>query len=250
MALWKFHFILFKFLSGSMIIYSSVEQQTWKVMDAMNDIVTQKSVSYHLSNVACTECALRTKLMNEKSFSCHQENQTCLIYSTCHVKSRLLTSEWEPSEGWRHFCTAVHTITFGGDPWINIDTLITSWRRTSIRFQIKATRDAHVGLVSGNTTASSGYQVILGGWYNTESCIRDGFVYGSTCSSTSLGSHLSGAQFSSFWINWHTGRIEVGLGDTLGHQTIMDYTFPNVYQINNLLLRNRYSSQCEWIIYL
>ncbi|XP_062606168.1 uncharacterized protein LOC134267978 [Saccostrea cucullata] len=220
----------------------------WKLMDAMNDIFTQKSVSYHLSNVACTECALRTKLMNEKSFSCHQENQTCLIYSTCHVKTRLLTSEWEPSEGWKHFCTAVHTITFDGDPWINIGTLIT--RRTSIRLQIKATQDAYVGLASGNTTASSGYWIVLGGWSNTKSCLRDGFVYGSTCYSTSIGSHLSGAQFTKFWINWQSSRIEVGLGDTFGHQSIFDYTFANVYQINHLLLRNAYSSQCEWIIYL
>ncbi|XP_061188194.1 uncharacterized protein LOC133196302 [Saccostrea echinata] len=217
-------------------------------MDAMNDIFTQSHVFYHRSDVACTECAIQTKIMDGKSFSCHHENQTCLIYSTCHVKNRLLTSEWKPSKGWKHFCTTVHIITFGGDPWIDLGTLV--GRRTSIRLKVKTTRDAYVGLASGNTTVNSGYWIVLGGWANTKSCLRDGFVIGGTCYSTSIASHLSGAQFTNFWIKWQSSRIEVGLGEIFGRETILDYTFPKVYQINNLLLRNAHSSQAEWIIYL
>ncbi|XP_061188192.1 uncharacterized protein LOC133196301 [Saccostrea echinata] len=211
----------------------------------MNDIYTDVSVLLYLPNVICPECALRTMNAGGVSFSYHFVNRACLIYNTCHFRKPPISKTLEPSEGWRHFCSNINVTSRNGETWLDLGTLLV--RRNSIRFDVKARNDVYFGLSSQNTSTGSGYLVLLGGWNDRASCLRDGFVYGSTCFSTYHGSVLSDTQYTKYWVTWMFGRIRVGFGETIGNRTFIDHTFPHVYPVNNLLLS---SSEAGWIIYL
>lgn len=46
--------------------------------------------------------------------------------------------------------------------------------RDSIRFKVKASKDAHIALMSSNTDHDPPlFEIVLGGWANSKSVIRD-----------------------------------------------------------------------------
>lgn len=45
--------------------------------------------------------------------------------------------------------------------------------RDSIRFKVKASKDAHIALMSSNTDHDPLFEIVLGGWANSKSVIRD-----------------------------------------------------------------------------
>lgn len=122
-------------------------------------------------------------------------------------------------------------------------------RKLSIQFAIRASIDAYFGLSTGNTSASSGYWVVIGGWNNLKSCLRDGFVYASTCYNTHSGSLLKSTEYVRFWVKWYLGHVCVGISETVGEGQIMQFRFPNAYPVSNILLKSR-GNAANWIIYL
>lgn len=122
-------------------------------------------------------------------------------------------------------------------------------RKLSIQFAVRASIDAYFGLSTGNTSASSGYWVVIGGWNNLKSCLRDGFVYASTCYNTHSGSLLKSTEYVRFWVKWYLGHVRVGISETVGEGQIMQFRFPNTYPVSNILLKSR-GNAANWIIYL
>jgi hypothetical protein len=59
-----------------------------------------------------------------------------------------------------------------------------------------------------DNSAAEPWQIVIGGWSNTRSCIRKG-VY-SEVTSANTPAILSGTGFKEFWISWTTTRVEVG----------------------------------------
>ncbi|XP_056009465.1 uncharacterized protein LOC125680079 [Ostrea edulis] len=245
MAIWWSCILLF-YLPES-ISADFFEQKTWTVVDVMNDVYTDVALLYHRPNTPCSECAVRTNMLHGIAFSCHHGNRSCLIHSICHVEIPPSPGTWESRDGMRHFCS-IQVTTYDGDAWHDVSLHVTG--RNAILFAVKTAQDAYLGLRSADLSASSGYWVVLGGWYNGKSCLRDGFVVGSTCFSEHQGSVLSEAEYTTFWITWEFGRIRVGLGETSGNCTIMDHTYSNVYSINYISLKSQHSPKAEWIIFL
>uniref|UniRef100_A0A8W8LG21 Farnesoic acid O-methyl transferase domain-containing protein n=1 Tax=Magallana gigas TaxID=29159 RepID=A0A8W8LG21_MAGGI len=223
------------------------DQGTWKVIDSMYDVYTNSSVLSSHQDVTCIECAARTLMLDGEGYSCNRGDQMCMIYSTCHLKDRLVPGDWEPMAGWLHFCTKIKLAPGLTGTWLDLGIQLS--RRKSIRFQVKATNDVYIGLGSGHNTDSPGYWVVLGGWDRTTSCLRDGFVVGSQCYSEYIGPVLSGKQYRSFWVTWNEGHVRVGTGETVGNGTIMDHVFPNVYTVRHALIKT-YKCRGEWVIYL
>lgn len=122
-------------------------------------------------------------------------------------------------------------------------------RKLSIQFAVRASIDAYFGLSTGNTSASSGYWVVVGGWNNLNSCLRDGFVYASTCYYTHSGSLLKSTEYVRFWVKWYLGHVCVGISETVGEGQIMQFRFPNAYPVSNILLKSS-GNAANGIIYL
>lgn len=134
-----------------------------------------------------------------------------------------------------------------GDVWMDIGSVLT--RKLYIQFAVQASQDAYFGLSTGNTSASSGYWIVLGGWNNLKSCLRDGFVYGSTCYYTHNGLLLTSTEYVRFWVKWYLGHVRVGISETVGEGQIMEFNFPNAYPVSNIFLKGS-GNAANWIIYL
>ncbi|CAG2246324.1 unnamed protein product [Mytilus edulis] len=102
--------------------------------------------------------------------------------------------------------------------------------RQSIRFKVKANNDAHVALMSSNNPNDPLYEIVLGGWYNTQSVIRDRKQGGHLA--VYRGRVLNSNEFRTFTIKWSNARIRVE--DESGKK-LMEWTdTTNPYTIRNI----------------
>lgn len=97
-----FYLIPFFFLYIVHALYA--EQMIWPVINGMNNIYSDLYVIYEREQADCLECAIRAKTINGESFSCHNNNQMCMVHSACIVKSTLPAGTWIQATGWKHFC--------------------------------------------------------------------------------------------------------------------------------------------------
>jgi hypothetical protein len=113
-------------------------------------------------------------------------------------------------------------------------------------FNVKTCNDAHVILSEQHTDERASYEIVIGGWGNTESTIR-------TCKqcelrTTYFGSPLSCNSFKSFWISWNNGTIRVGTGHNVGHGEFMRWTDPSPHMVNYVGISTWTGSSAEWSI--
>lgn len=114
----------------------------------------------------------------------------------------------------------------------------------SLRFDLRASNDAYLGLSTGNSTIFPGYWIILGGWNNLHSCLRLGFT-SRTCLDLHSEPSLKATEYVKFWVLWDSGNIRVGKGEELGNGQILQYVFSNDYVISNVLA----AGHADWIFY-
>lgn len=94
-----------------------------------------------------------------------------------------------------------------------------------------------------------GYWIVLEGFSIAKSCLRDGFIPGSTCYATHIAPYLTNTEYVRYWVQWDHGNVRVGIGEAFGSAQIMQHQFPDVYLISNVLLKS-YKNKANWIIYL
>lgn len=114
--------------------------------------------------------------------------------------------------------------------------------RQSIRFKVKANNDAHVALMSSNNPNDPLYEIVLGGWYNTQSVIRDRKQGGHLA--VYRGRVLNSNEFRTFTIKWSNARIRVE--DESGKK-LMEWTdTTNPYTIRNIGISTGWGSTGIW----
>lgn len=113
-----------------------------------------------------------------------------------------------------------------------------------VEFEVQATSDVHVALSSSNTGQGEAYEVVIGGWGNTQSVIRRCQQCGHEVEVQTIGI-LSGTEFRGFWITYDsTGLISVGkYGEGFPFMEWMD---PNPFQINYVGYSTGFGSQGEF----
>ncbi|XP_052061850.1 uncharacterized protein LOC127701920 [Mytilus californianus] len=89
----------------------------------------------------------------------------------------------------------------------------------SINFKVKASSNAQVALMSSNTDQDPLYEVVLGGWANSKSVIRDSKE--GVALATHDGQVLKQTEYRTFYINWRNGHIRVENGSKA---KIMEWT--------------------------
>ncbi|XP_071174075.1 uncharacterized protein [Mytilus edulis] len=115
--------------------------------------------------------------------------------------------------------------------------------RQSIRFKVKANNDAHVALMSSNNPNDPLYEIVLGGWGNTQSAIRDR-KQGASQLAVYRGRVLNSNEFRTFTIKWSNARIRVE--DESGKK-LMEWTdTTNPYTIRNIGICTGWGSTGIW----
>ncbi|XP_063442458.1 uncharacterized protein LOC134722762 [Mytilus trossulus] len=119
--------------------------------------------------------------------------------------------------------------------------------RQSIRFTVKANNDAHVALMSSNNPSDPLYEIVLGGWGNTQSVIRDR-KQGASQLAVHRGRVFNSNEFRTFTIKWSNVRIIVG--DESGKK-LMEWTdTTNPYTIRNIGICTGWGSTGIWSLHI
>ncbi|XP_052260254.1 uncharacterized protein LOC127864551 [Dreissena polymorpha] len=117
---------------------------------------------------------------------------------------------------------------------------------TSLAFQTKGNNDAHILLQNNaNDFDNKVVEMVIGGWSNTKSVIRNQQQGPPLCSYE--GNILSGSSFRWFWVSWSSGCVKVGKGSTVGGSQIMQWCGLN-YNINGIRFSYGYGSGGTFII--
>ncbi|XP_046325976.2 uncharacterized protein LOC124110679 [Haliotis rufescens] len=116
---------------------------------------------------------------------------------------------------------------------------------TSFKFKVQASNDGHVALLTyDGETGQNMYEIVLGGFSNTRSIIRNSRQ--GTNRVETFHSPLSSTEFRDFWISWEGGVISVGTGTTVGAGQFMTWTDPAPYDVNYLAVTTGFGSSGSW----
>ncbi|XP_065930762.1 collagen alpha-3(VI) chain isoform X1 [Magallana gigas] len=117
--------------------------------------------------------------------------------------------------------------------------------RTSVAFRVRASNDVHIALGSvDNATSGTHYEIVIGGWTDTQSAIR--FAIGGTACVSNSGSRLSGIYFDEFWFTWTGNYVRVGTGSSPGSNTFMSCYHSTPYTVNFIWIKTGWGSTGEW----
>ncbi|XP_077978663.1 uncharacterized protein LOC144434081 [Glandiceps talaboti] len=113
---------------------------------------------------------------------------------------------------------------------------------TRVDFKAKANNDVHIALSDGPEDKPALYEIVIGGWGNTQSVIRRS-KQGNTKVEASTPSILSPTEFRGFWITYNNGVIKVGKE---GHAAFMEWTDPTPLPVNNIGYSTGWGSNGEF----
>jgi len=127
-----------------------------------------------------------------------------------------------------------NTKTFGSNTYIgSLKFSFVCCKKAEISFKVKAKTDAHV-LLSQHTGAD-GHEIVIGGWSNTQSAIRDtkqkphpGYAV------TKTSNYLSSSYYRGFWINLKDDgmKLYVSVGRLYYSSPFMSYALNYKHSIN------------------
>lgn len=113
-----------------------------------------------------------------------------------------------------------------------------------VEFQVRASNDVHIALSSSNTGQGQMYEVVIGGWGNTQSVIRTCGQCAHVAEVQTIGI-LSASEFRGFVITYESnGYIAVyKYGEGI---PFMFWTDPDPFQINYVGYSTGYGSEGEY----
>ena len=89
-------------------------------------------------------------------------------------------------------------------------------------FRLKAGSDCHIAISQTAGDTSAAYEIVIGGWYNAISAIREAVMQDVKAQADTPGI-LSPNEWRTFWIRWTGGHVEVGKGHDVGNNRFMDW---------------------------
>ena len=122
----------------------------------------------------------------------------------------------------------------------------------AVRFTVAASNDAHVGL-SGVSASDHGekYELVLGGWGNTQSVIRSG-KQGKELVRADTPNLLGGSKSEArpFWISWSDHHLRVGKGTAVGQDEFMQVPLEHglTTPFKYMLASTAFGSTGEWVV--
>jgi hypothetical protein len=113
----------------------------------------------------------------------------------------------------------------------------------AITFSVKASNDAHIGFFSAAGSTSEVYEIVLSGWGNTQSVIRQS-NQGSNEVIQATPDLLDGDAYLPFWADAVSGLVRVGSGSSIGNadSIIMQWQDPEHHEATNIGLMTGWGS--------
>ena len=119
-----------------------------------------------------------------------------------------------------------------------------------IRFKFQGCSDLKVALARDpQVTSTSTYEIIVGGWTNSQSAIRRA-LNGENLVTVSTPGILSCDEARPFWIGWQNGNITVGKGSVTGQESFMNYVDPEPYLVVAVSLASGYGGSGNGTYYV
>jgi len=117
-------------------------------------------------------------------------------------------------------------------------------QKTYVKFGVKACNDALLALSAQMDSSTFTYEVVIGGYNNTQSDIRPGFSQTPSISASTPGI-LSCTETRYFWVSYEGGFIEVGQGLDLGQRRILDWKYENPHTVTAIGFSG-WDAEDEW----
>lgn len=117
----------------------------------------------------------------------------------------------------------------------------------SVVFYVRACNDAHIGLFKSRPSPkiNSFYEIVIGGWGNTKSVIRDRRQRKPKVEHN--GNMLNCNVYRQFWISWQGQRLKVGQGNELYKKTFMELNMRFNYDVRYVAITTGFGSEGNWI---
>ena len=113
-----------------------------------------------------------------------------------------------------------------------------------IRFELQANANAHVGLFTSGHDLSCMYEIIIGGWNNTQSAIRRSSQGSVLCSVP--GPRLDGTLSTKMWMTLRDGRLRIGTSDIVGENEWMCGIDPDPREIVEVVPMTGWGASSMW----
>ena len=119
--------------------------------------------------------------------------------------------------------------------------------RNHIIFRIKAASDAHILLTDEVNDYTKGYELIIGGWDNSQSAIKIPPHSGGTIViEVPTPDILSANEWRTFWVTYDHGLIETGSGSDVGANIILQYHVDNPMTITAISVSGAVNYEADW----
>lgn len=119
-------------------------------------------------------------------------------------------------------------------------------QRNFFAFQVRACSEVRVLLANDPRDLSVNVkEVLIGGWSNTKSAVYGDLTSNQTVAEVDTNNILNCDSFNEFWIQWHSGGIDVGKGG-LNTQIFLQHSDTNLHRIHALSISTGDGSSGEW----
>jgi len=112
-----------------------------------------------------------------------------------------------------------------------------------VSFSVKASNDPHVALGSGVGHSDPHWEIVLGGWGNSNSAIRGGNQ------GRNLTEHrarlLNRDAAVNLWIEWDENHLRIGSGGS--ERCLMEVPRSQQWEIKHMVVSTGWGSQGEWV---
>lgn len=115
----------------------------------------------------------------------------------------------------------------------------------SVTFSVKASNDAHIGFFSNSQSTHEVYEIVIGGWGNSKSVIREA-NQGHNRVQASTRNILNRDQFVDFWADAKNGHVRFGRGHVVGEEIVMQWQDPNPHTATKIGLMTGWGATGVW----
>ena len=126
--------------------------------------------------------------------------------------------------------------------WMTVD----KQDRNYIIFRVKAISDAHIALTETVNDYTQGYEVIIGGWDNTQSGIRQPPHHGEMVYQVPTEGLLNKDEWRIFWISYDHGLVEAGSGTDVGANAFLQWHADSPAVIRAVSVSTTVNVEADW----
>jgi hypothetical protein len=116
-----------------------------------------------------------------------------------------------------------------------------------ITFSVTARNDAHVGFFSDQKSLNEVYEIVIGGWANSQSVIRERHGSANKVVVPTNGL-LNGNRAVQFWADALNGLIRLGTGSAVGENILMQWQDPNPHTVSYVGVMTGWGATGQWNI--